>query len=69
MPTLRRVVLPLRALLVLTFVGLLVAQAVGLPSLLLLPLLAGAALGLLMVVLRALLLQATTLRTDMDAGI
>jgi len=41
----------------------------GLPLLLCLPLLAGAVLGLLMVVMRALLLQATTLRTDMEAVI
>ena len=37
--------------------------------LLLLILVAGAVLGLLMVVMRALLRQATTLRTDMDAVI
>jgi hypothetical protein len=41
----------------------------GLPALLLLMLLAGAVLGLLMVVMRALLLQATMLRTDMEAVI
>ena len=41
----------------------------GLPLLLFLVLLAGAALGLLMVVMRALLRQATTLRTDMEAVI
>jgi hypothetical protein len=40
-----------------------------LPALLLLLLLVGAALGLLMVVMRALLRQATTLRTDMEAVI
>ena len=41
----------------------------GLPVLLLLVLLGGAVLGLLMVVMRALLRQATTLRTDMEAVI
>jgi hypothetical protein len=41
----------------------------GLPLLLFLLLMGGAVLGLLMVVLRALLRQATTLRTDMDAVI
>ncbi|WP_040337614.1 DUF2975 domain-containing protein [Candidatus Blastococcus massiliensis] len=41
----------------------------GLPLLLFVVLLAGAALGLLMVVMRALLRQATTLRTDMEAVI
>ncbi len=40
-----------------------------LPALLLLLLLVGAVLGLLMVVMRALLRQATTLRTDMEAVI
>jgi hypothetical protein len=40
-----------------------------LPALLLLMLLVGAALGLLMVVMRALLRQATTLRADMEAVI
>ena len=39
------------------------------PALLLLLLLGGAVLGLLMVVMRALLRQATTLRTDMEAVI
>ena len=41
----------------------------GVPMLLFLVLVAGAVLGLLMVVMRALLRQATTLRTDMDAVI
>jgi DUF2975 family protein len=41
----------------------------ALPALLLLLLLIGAVLGLLMVVMRALLRQATTLRTDMEAVI
>jgi hypothetical protein len=41
----------------------------GAPMLLLLILVAGAVLGLLIVVMRALLRQATTLRTDMDAVI
>ena len=41
----------------------------GLPVALLVVLVAGAALGLLVVVLRALLRQATTLRTDMEAVI
>ncbi len=41
----------------------------GLPVLLILLLLGGAVLGLLMVVMRALLRQATTLRTDMEAVI
>jgi DUF2975 family protein len=41
----------------------------GVPMLLFLLLVAGAVLGLLMVVMRALLRQATTLRTDMDAVI
>ena len=41
----------------------------GLPVLLMLMLLALAVLGLLMVVMRALLRQATTLRTDMEAVI
>jgi len=40
-----------------------------LPALLLLMLVVGAGLGLLMVVMRALLRQATTLRTDMEAVI
>ena len=40
-----------------------------LPALLLLSLLVGAVLGFLMVVMRALLRQATTLRTDMEAVI
>ena len=40
-----------------------------LPAMLLLLLLVGAVLGLLMVVMRALLRQATTLRTDMEAVI
>jgi len=40
-----------------------------LPALLLLLLLVGAVLGLLLVVMRALLRQATTLRTDMEAVI
>lgn len=40
-----------------------------LPALLLLVLLVGAVLGMLMVVMRALLRQATTLRTDMEAVI
>jgi Protein of unknown function (DUF2975) len=41
----------------------------GAPMLLLLILVSGTVLGLLMVVMRALLRQATTLRTDMDAVI
>lgn len=41
----------------------------GLPILLTLLLLCGAVLGLLMLVMRALLLQATALRTDMEAVI
>lgn len=41
----------------------------GLPLLMFLMLIGGAILGLLMVVMRALLEQATTLRTDMDAVI
>jgi hypothetical protein len=41
----------------------------GLPLLMFLILTGGAVLGLLMVVMRALLAQATTLRTDMDAVI
>jgi hypothetical protein len=41
----------------------------ALPALLLLLLLVGAVLGLLMVVMRALLWQATTLRADMEAVI
>lgn len=41
----------------------------GLPLLLFVVLLAGAVLGLLMVVMRALLRQATSLRTDMEAVI
>ncbi|MDV7135142.1 DUF2975 domain-containing protein [Williamsia muralis] len=41
----------------------------GLPLLLFLMLMGGAVLGLLMVVMRALLRQATTLRSDMDAVI
>ena len=41
----------------------------GLPVALLVVLVAGAALGLLVVVMRALLRQATALRTDMDAVI
>ena len=41
----------------------------GLPLLLLLMLVGGAVAGLLMLVMRALLLQATGLRTDMDAVI
>lgn len=41
----------------------------GLPLLLFLMLMVGAVLGLLMVVMRALLRQATTLRADMDAVI
>jgi hypothetical protein len=41
----------------------------GLAALLLLVLLVGAAVGLLMVVLRALLRQATELRTDLDGVI
>jgi hypothetical protein len=40
-----------------------------LPALLLLLLLVGAVLGLLMVIMRALLRQATTLRADMEAVI
>lgn len=46
-----------------------IADDPGLPIMLMVILLAGAVLGLLMVVLRALLRQATTLRTDMDAVI
>ena len=43
--------------------------APGLPALLLVLLLVGAVLGLLVIVLRALLRQATALRTDMEAVI
>ena len=46
-----------------------VADDPGLPLLLFLLLVGGAVLGLLMVVMRALLRQATTLRTDMEAVI
>ena len=46
-----------------------VSDEPALPALLLLLLLVGAVLGLLMVVMRALLRQATTLRTDMEAVI
>lgn len=46
-----------------------VADDPGLPILLMVVLLAGAVLGLLMLVMRALLRQATRLRTDMDAVI
>ncbi|MDQ2678177.1 MAG: DUF2975 domain-containing protein [Actinomycetota bacterium] len=53
---------------VLLFVGFR-ADDPGLPLLLTLLVLCGAVLGLLMVVLRALLQQATRLRTDMDAVI
>ena len=45
------------------------AEDPGLPLLLLLTLIGVAVLGLLMVVMRALLRQATTLRTDMEAVI
>jgi hypothetical protein len=41
----------------------------GLPMVMSMMLLAGAVLGLLVLVMRALLSQATTLRTDMDAVI
>ena len=41
----------------------------GVPILLMLMLVGGAVLGLLMVVMRALLRQATALRTDMEAVI
>ncbi|MGF0118714.1 DUF2975 domain-containing protein [Promicromonospora sp. Marseille-Q5078] len=52
------------------FVLLVAAEGlVGLAALLLLVLLVGAAVGLLMVVLRALLRQATELRTDLDGVI
>ena len=50
------------------FVGF-TANDPGLPLLLFLMLMGGAVLGLLMVVMRALLRQATTLRSDMDAVI
>lgn len=58
----------------LTFLGVFLvvgfnANDPGLPLLLFLILMGGAVLGLLMVVLRALLRQATTLRSDMDAVI
>ncbi|MGY1641058.1 DUF2975 domain-containing protein [Geodermatophilus sp. SYSU D00703] len=46
-----------------------VSDEPGLPALLLVLLLVGAVVGLLMVVMRALLRQATTLRTDMEAVI
>lgn len=46
-----------------------IADDPGLPVLLMVILLAGAVLGLLMVVMRALLRQATTLRSDMEAVI
>lgn len=51
------------------YVAVAVAEDPGIPVLLLVILLAGAVLGLLMVVMRALLRQATRLRTDMDAVI
>lgn len=56
-----RVVTPLRIFLVLLFGILLVFQTLALPGI--------AVLGLLMVVMRALLRQATTLRTDMESVI
>ena len=46
-----------------------IADAPGLPAVLMVMVLAGAVLGLLMVVMRALLQQAITLRTDMEAVI
>jgi hypothetical protein len=46
-----------------------VSDEPGLPVLLLVLLLVGAVVGLLMVVMRALLLQATNLRADMEAVI
>ena len=53
-----------------TFVWSLVAVGLpGPPVVLLLVLVAGAVVGLLVVVMRALLRQATTLRTDMEAVI
>ncbi len=45
------------------------SDAPGLPAVLMVMVLAGAVLGLLMVVMRALLQQAITLRTDMEAVI
>lgn len=51
------------------YVVVAVADDPGLPVLLVVILLAGAVLGLLMVVMRTLLRQATRLRTDMDAVI
>jgi hypothetical protein len=46
-----------------------IADAPGLPAVLMVMVLAGAVLGLLMVVMRALLQQAITLRADMEAVI
>ena len=82
MTTTRRVVVPLRILLALAFAALLLAQVAFLPALsgamaedspelayLRWPTLVVAVLGLLKVVMRALLRQATTLRTDMEAVI
>lgn len=51
------------------YIGLNVGFGPGLPALVVLMLLAGAVLGLLIVVMRALLRQATTLRADMEAVI
>ena len=61
MDKLDRVVIPLRILLAFTFAVLVLFQV--------LIVVIGAVLGLLMVVMRALLHQATTLRSDMDAVI
>jgi hypothetical protein len=52
-----------------SYVVVAIADDPGLPVLLMVILLAGAVLGLLMVVMRALLRQATKLRTDMEAVI
>jgi hypothetical protein len=60
------------AWLLVTLAGVLVVAAAGptgVAALLLVVVLVGAAVGLLMVVMRALLVQATTLRTDLDGVI
>ena len=63
-----RAVVPLRVFLVLLFGILVVFQTMSLPGLFLMST-GVTVLGLLMVVMRAQLLQATTLRTDMEAVI
>ncbi|HEV7653319.1 MAG TPA: hypothetical protein VGP36_01090 [Mycobacteriales bacterium] len=80
MSSVRRVVVPLRVFLVVLFGVLIVLETLPLPgqfadlarewpddAYLRWPLTAVLVLGLLMVVLRALLRQATTLRTDLEA--